>query len=29
MFYMIFRPLEVGVRKQKEKKKGRKKKDGC
>ena len=33
MFYMIFRPLEVGVRKKKEKKKERKKKkkekDGC
>ena len=26
MFYMIFRPLEVGVRKKKEKKKERKKK---
>ena len=26
MFYMIFRPLEVGVRKKKEKKKKRKKK---
>ena len=32
MLYMIFRPLEVGVRKKKEKKKERKKKkekDGC
>ena len=32
MFYMIFRPLKVGVRKKKEKKKERKKKkekDGC
>ena len=32
MFYMIFRPLEVGVWKKKEKKKERKKKkekDGC
>ena len=27
MFYMIFRPLEVGVRKKKEKKKERKKKE--